>query len=78
MPANEELVWKIWEAGQHDPAYARMLSELTEMENQYNAVLRTLTVEQQDIICDFVSQCEEMSWRMLEFACEQLTKMPGA
>lgn len=74
----KELVWKIWEAGQHDPEYAMMLAELGPLEKKYDAVLQTLSMEQQDVVCDFVSQCEAMSWRMLEFACEQLTKTPGA
>ena len=66
-----ERVWKIWEEGQHDPQYARMLAELCPLEKEYNAVLQTLSVEQQDVICDFVSKCEEMSWRMLEIACTE-------
>ena len=74
----KQRVWEIWDAGQHDPEYARMLREIRILEDCYESVLRTLSVEQQDIICDFVSQCEAMSWRMLEFACERLTKTPGA
>ena len=63
--------WEVWEAGQHDPQYAQMLKELVRLEQKYDAVLQMLPVEQQDIICDFVSKCEEMSWRMLEIACEK-------
>ena len=74
---NGEQVWKIWEAGQRDPEYARMLEEIRILENKYEAVLGTLSTEQQDVICDFLSLCEAMSWRMLEFACDQLTKTPG-
>lgn len=75
---KDSKVWKIWEAGQHDPKYAMMLAELGPLEKKYDAVLQTLSMEQQDVVCDFISQCEAMSWRMLEFACEQLTKTPGA
>ena len=78
MTEKEQLVWKIWDAGQHDPQYARMLIENRILEERYESVLRTLTVEQQDAVCDFLMQCEAMSWRMLEFACEQMTKTPGA
>lgn len=67
----KERVWEIWEAGQHDPQYAQMLKEIYLLEKKYDAVLQTLSMEQQDIICDFVSKCEEMSWRMLEIACEK-------
>ena len=74
----KQRAWEIWEMGQRDPEYASMLEEIRILENRYESVLRTLSMEQQDIVCDFVSQCEGMSWRMLEFACEQLTKTPGA
>ena len=57
----KKLVWEIWEAGQKDHQYARMLSELDILEKKYDAVLQSLSVEHQDIICDFVSQCEAMS-----------------
>ena len=75
--SNRQQVWEIWEAGQYDPCYQSMLAENRILEKKYDAILQTLPAEQQDIICDFVSQCEAMSWRMLEFACEILTKMPG-
>ena len=78
MEQSNKKAWEIWEAGQHDSQYAMMLEEIRILENRYEAVLQTLSMEQQDIICDFVSQCEAMSWRMLEFACEQLTNTPGA
>ena len=78
MEQNNKLVWKIWEAGQRDPEYARMLTENRLLEKRYETVLQTLSMEQRDIICDFISQCEAMSMRMLQFACEQLTKTPGA
>ena len=74
---TSKRVWQIWEAGQTDPQYRAMLEENRNLERKYEAVLRTLPVEQQDILCDFISLCEAMSWRMLEFACEQM-KPPGA
>ena len=67
-------VWPIWEMAQKDPQYAQMLKQLGELEQRYEEVLQTLPTEQQDVICDFVSQCEAMSWRMLEIACEERKK----
>ena len=75
---SRQHIWKIWEAGQKDPQYQAMLEEIRILEKKYEAVLQTLDADQQNIICDYVSLCEEMNWRMLEFACETLTKMPGA
>lgn len=63
---------RIWDAGQQDGAYAEKLRRNGELEKRYFAVLAALTPEQQDVIQDFVSSCEGLSWRMLEFACETL------
>jgi len=52
-----------------DPQYRQMLLDMRAIEKRYNAVLATLARDDQNAICDFVSQCEEMSWRMLELAC---------
>ena len=52
-----------------DPEYQNMLAQMRVIEGRYDAVLRMLDNEQQNAVCDFVSQCEEMSWRMLELAC---------
>ena len=69
-------VWRIWEAGQSDPQYQTMLGQIRVLEKKYDAVLQILPPEQRDIVCDYVMLCEDMSWRMLEFACEN--NMPGA
>lgn len=55
-----------------DDAYFEMLLRLRELEREYEAVLGTLTPEQQDVVCDFVSQCEAMNRRMLEIACTHM------
>ena len=52
-----------------DEEYSRMLRENRELERKHDEVLQTLPTEQRDAVCDFVTQCEEMSWRMLELAC---------
>lgn len=55
-----------------DPAYNQMLGELRQLERKYEIVLQSLTREQMNDVCDFVSMCEEMSWRMLELACTHM------
>ena len=52
-----------------DPQYRQMLFDMRAIEKRYNEVLATLARDDQNAICDFVSQCEEMRWRMLELAC---------
>lgn len=52
-----------------DASYFAMLKKLRKLENQYDAVLQTLPADQQDIICDYLTLCEEMSERKLELAC---------
>lgn len=72
MIVNEEArskAWTIWEIGQTEEQYNKMLQDMRELEKQYDAVLCQLPDKQRDIICDFVSGCEGMSWRMLEIAC---------
>lgn len=63
---NMESVEKMAAA---DPQYRQMLLDMRAIEKRYNEVLATLARDDQNAICDFVSQCEEMSWRMLELAC---------
>lgn len=52
-----------------DDAYRTMLLKLRPLEKRYDQVLSSLSREEQNIICDFVSQCEEMNCRMMELAC---------
>ena len=72
MIVDEEArqkAWQIWEIGQREEEYRTLLQRMRKLEKRYNAVLQRLPSEQQDIICDFVSGFEGMSWRMLEIAC---------
>ena len=73
---RQELIrqkyWQIWNRTQSDPEYARMFTEMAELELQYERVMEKLPHETQDVIRDYVSQCEDMSRRMLECACEEL------
>ena len=64
--SNMEMVERMAAA---DPQYRQMLFEMRAIERKYNDVLSGLSSEEQNAICDFVSQCEEMSWRMLELSC---------
>lgn len=59
----------IWSITQTDRQYYDMLMELRRMDKQYERVVRGLPEAEQMVIRDFVSQCEAMSWRMLEVAC---------
>lgn len=52
-----------------DAEYCRMIRQMRERERNYDAILQTLPNDQQDAVCDFVSQCEDMSRRKLELAC---------
>lgn len=63
---------QVWTRAQTDPEYARMLREMADLERRYEAVMEELPHEIQDVIRDYVSQCEGMSQRMLECACEEL------
>ena len=64
--------WQIWNRTQSDPEYARLFQEMVGLEQQFESVMEQLPYETQDIIRDFVTQCEDMSRRMLECVCEEL------
>ena len=66
---NWECIDKIQAAAMRDLQYRQMMLDMRLIEKRYNAVLSKLSSEEQNAICDFVSQCEEMSFRMLELAC---------
>lgn len=55
-----------------DDRYYAMLLRLRELEKEYDAVIRELPAEQQDTVWEFAAQCEAMSHRMLEIACENM------
>lgn len=63
---------QIWDSTQSDPEYARLFAEMAGLEQRYEAAMERLPHEVQDVIRDYVSQCEAMSQRMLECACEEL------
>ena len=73
---KQELIrqkyWQVWNRTQSDPEYAHLLPQMAGLEQQFEAVMEQHPYEMQDIIRDFVAQCEYMSRRMLECACEEL------
>lgn len=68
----QKRAWKIWELSQKEEKYQEILAEIRKLENQYEAALDLLPGEQEQTIRNFVSQCEAMSWRMLQIACAVL------
>ena len=70
---KQELIrqkyWQVWNRTQSDPEYAHLLQQMGGLEQQFEAVMEQLPYEMQDIIRDFVTQCDDMSRRMLECAC---------
>ena len=56
----------------HDPVYQEMLFQMRDIEKRYNSVLSKLEGRERDDVCDFVSQCEEISYYMLELACRYM------
>lgn len=66
-----ESVWDVWRAGQNDPEYKRLYMQMYELERKFEDTVGGMDDAVQDVIRDYVMHCEAMSWRMLEFACEQ-------
>ena len=67
----DERAWKIWKMGQTDPEYMRLYQQMYTLEARFEEVVSQLEDPVQDVIRDYVMHCEDMSWRMLEYACEQ-------
>lgn len=63
--------WNIWQRGQTDPEYARLYQQMYDLEARFETAVAQLPDPVQDVIRDYVMHCEAMSWRMLEFACEE-------
>ena len=66
---TRQMMEKVEKLAESDRAYRQMMLDMRLLEKRYNSVLSNLSSEEQNAICDFVSQCEEMSFRMLELAC---------
>lgn len=68
----DKRAWEIWQKGQSDPKYRQLYQQMYDLEARFEEVVSRLDDPVQDVIRDFVMHCEDMSWRMLEFACEEL------
>ena len=66
---TEKRLWSVWKTTQADPEYAEMLVEIRKLEPKYENVLASLPEAEEDVIREYVIQCEAMSWRMLQIAC---------
>lgn len=67
----DKHAWAVWTKGQSDPQYKLLYQQMYELEARFEEVVSQLDDPIQDMIRDYVMHCETMSWRMLEFACEQ-------
>ncbi len=63
---------RLEEIAKQDLHYQVLMQELRAMEKEYDMVLRCLDDRQRNAVCDFVSQCEEISFHMLELACRYM------
>ena len=67
----DKRAWAVWTKGQSDPQYARLYQQMSALEARFEEVVSRLETSDQDVIWEYVLPCEDMSWRMLEFACEE-------
>ena len=70
--AQRQRMQTLWDISQTDMEYKQMLLQMRELEKQYDQVIETLEDEARDIVCDYVSLCESMSWRILEIAGQKM------
>ena len=61
--------WDLWEQVQTDPEYAWLRSELEAMEQQYEAILASLSEKDRLTLDRYITLRENLNRRMLEFAC---------
>ena len=71
-PARRQRMQTLWDISQTDMEYKQMLLQMRELEKQYDQVIETLEDEARDIVCDYVSLCESMNWRILEIAGQKM------
>ena len=67
---NWEGIEKVQAMAEKDLQYRQMMRDMRLIERKNHQVLAKLSGEDQNAICDFVAQCGEVSFRMLELACE--------
>ena len=64
--------WVIWQKCQSDPEYALLFQQMYNLEARFETVMAQMPDAARGVIRDYVMHCEAMSWRILEFACEEL------
>lgn len=62
----------LWDISQTDLEYKKMLEEMRQLEKLYETVIEKMDDTDRDTVCDYVSLCEEMSWRILEIASQKM------
>ena len=70
--AQHQRLKTLWDISQTESAYKDMLNEMRLLEKRYEEVIEQLDDDSRDTICDYVSLCEAMSWRILEIAAQQM------
>lgn len=71
-PTEQRRLERLESIARRDLEYIRMMQDLRPMELEYNRLLSTMPDTDRTVICEFVSQCEEISYRMLELACRNM------
>ena len=70
--AERQRLQTLWDISQTESAYKDMLNEMRQLEKRYEEVIEKMEDADRDIVCDFVSLCEAMSWRILEIASQRM------
>ena len=69
---REQRMDLIDELSEKDSNYQNMLVKVRCLEKRFDGVVSTLTIEQRDLVWDFVMLCEEMSYYKLQLACTNM------
>ena len=67
---SAERFYAIWALAKKDPEYQRLWEENGVLEKKYFEIIEQLPEEQYNAVQDFLMNCEDMSQRMLDIACE--------
>lgn len=54
-----------------EPGFAAMARKYEKLHRDFEQLVDTYPVEEQDILWAFVCHSEDMNWRMLEWLCER-------
>lgn len=63
---------RIEELAKEDDLYLHLMAELVPLEEDVNMLTETLSQRKRGILWEFVMQCEEISRRKLEIACQHM------